>query len=47
MGVLIDTNDPKRISEFILDKEVSVYWGHNDLKTFLGDNVCCVEEWLK
>jgi len=47
MGVLIDTNGPKRISEFILDKEVSVYRGHNDLKTFLGDMVWCMKEWLK
>ena len=44
MGVLIDTNDPERIWGFILDTEV--YWGHNDLETFLGDNVLCMKEWL-
>jgi hypothetical protein len=47
MGILIDTNGPKRISEFILDKEVSVYRGHNDLKTFLGDIVLYMKECLK
>jgi hypothetical protein len=47
MGFLIDTNGQKRSSEFSLDKEVSVYRGHNDLKTLLGDIVLCMKEWLK